>query len=77
MLTSGTPPIPPAKPVNYGREREPAGGGRMGPTLARYHVRSRQAGASVPAGRWEFLVTIAPLPIPNGTGSPVNPIAMF
>ena len=27
--------------------------------------------------RWEFLVTIAPLRIPNGTGSPVNPIAMF
>ena len=27
--------------------------------------------------RWEFMVTIAPLPIPNGTGSPVNPIAMF
>ena len=28
-------------------------------------------------GRWEFMLTIAPLPIPNGTGSPVNPIAMF
>ena len=27
--------------------------------------------------RWEFMLTIAPLPIPNGTGSPVNPIAMF
>ena len=27
--------------------------------------------------RWEFMVTIAPLPIPNGTGSPVNPIAIF
>lgn len=27
--------------------------------------------------RWEFMVTIAPLPIPKGTGSPVNPIAMF
>jgi kynurenine formamidase len=27
--------------------------------------------------RWEFMVTIAPLPIPHGTGSPVNPIAMF
>ena len=27
--------------------------------------------------RWEFMVTIAPLRIPNGTGSPVNPIAMF
>jgi kynurenine formamidase len=27
--------------------------------------------------RWEFMVTIAPLPIVGGTGSPVNPIAMF
>ena len=27
--------------------------------------------------RWEFMITIAPLPIPHGTGSPVNPIAMF
>lgn len=28
-------------------------------------------------GRYEFMLTIAPLPIPNGTGSPVNPIAVF
>ena len=28
-------------------------------------------------GRWEFMLPIAPLPIPNGTGSPVNPIAIF
>ena len=28
-------------------------------------------------GRWEFMLTIAPMPIPNGTGSPVNPIAIF
>ena len=28
-------------------------------------------------GRWEFMLMIAPLPIPNGTGSPVNPIAIF
>ncbi len=27
--------------------------------------------------RWEFLVTITPLNIPRGTGSPVNPIAVF
>jgi kynurenine formamidase len=27
--------------------------------------------------RWEFMLTVAPLPIPKGTGSPVNPIAMF
>ena len=27
--------------------------------------------------RWEFLLTVAPLPIRGGTGSPVNPIATF
>jgi len=27
--------------------------------------------------RWEFLLTVAPLPIRGGTGSPVNPIAVF
>jgi kynurenine formamidase len=27
--------------------------------------------------RWEFLLTVNPLAIPNGTGSPVNPIATF
>ena len=28
-------------------------------------------------GRWEFLLVVAPLRIHGGTGSPVNPIAMF
>jgi kynurenine formamidase len=27
--------------------------------------------------RWEFLCVIAPLRIEKGTGSPVNPIAVF
>ena len=27
--------------------------------------------------RWEFMLTVGPLPIPNGTGSPVNPIVIF
>lgn len=27
--------------------------------------------------RWEFLLTISPLRIPGGTGSPLNPIAVF
>ena len=35
------------------------------------------ANAAAERERWEFMMTIAPLPIPNGTGSPVNPIAMF
>lgn len=28
-------------------------------------------------GRWEFQITIAPLRVDGGTGSPVNPIAVF
>jgi hypothetical protein len=28
-------------------------------------------------GRWEFLLSIGPLRVQNGTGSPVNPIALF
>jgi kynurenine formamidase len=27
--------------------------------------------------RWEFMLTVAPLPAPGGSGSPVNPIATF
>ena len=29
------------------------------------------------AGRWEFLCVTAPLRIAGGTGSPVNPLAIF
>jgi hypothetical protein len=29
------------------------------------------------AGRWSFLCVIAPLRLPAGTGSPVNPIAVL
>jgi hypothetical protein len=28
-------------------------------------------------GLWEFMLTVGPLPIPKGTGSPVNPIGIF
>jgi len=35
------------------------------------------AEAAAARNRWEFMLTIAPLAIPHGTGSPVNPIAMF
>jgi kynurenine formamidase len=27
--------------------------------------------------KWEFLVTVAPVPVPGGTGFPINPIATF
>ena len=35
------------------------------------------ADAAAAKRRWEFLLTAAPLPIPGGTGSPINPIATF
>jgi kynurenine formamidase len=35
------------------------------------------AEAAATRKRWEFLLTVAPLPIRGGTGSPVNPIATF
>lgn len=33
--------------------------------------------AAAARGRWEFLLTAAPLVVPKGTGSPVNPVAVF
>jgi len=35
------------------------------------------AAACAEEGRWEFLLVVAPLRITAGTGSPVNPIAIF
>jgi kynurenine formamidase len=35
------------------------------------------AGACAAANRWDFLLTLAPLRIEGGTGSPLNPIALF
>jgi kynurenine formamidase len=35
------------------------------------------AEAAAARKRWEFMLTVAPLPIRGGTGSPVNPIATF
>jgi kynurenine formamidase len=35
------------------------------------------AQACVEEKRYEFMVVVLPLKVPRGTGSPVNPIAMF
>jgi kynurenine formamidase len=35
------------------------------------------AAAAAARNRWEFLLTVAPLPLRGGTGSPTNPIATF
>ena len=50
-------------------------------TIRHPHPRSRRlrCGRELAAARkrWRFMLTIAPLRIPNGTGSPVNPLAVF
>jgi hypothetical protein len=33
--------------------------------------------AAASRNRWEFMLTVNPLALPNATGAPVNPIAMF
>ncbi len=33
--------------------------------------------AAATRNRWEFMLTVNPLALPNATGSPVNPIALF
>ncbi len=35
------------------------------------------AAACAEEGRWSFLLTVAPMRVPGGTGSPVNPVAVF
>jgi kynurenine formamidase len=35
------------------------------------------AQACAEEGRWEFLFVTAPLRLPGGTGSPINPLAIF
>ncbi len=49
----------------------------MGVHLLDYLHLRELAGACDEAGRWEFLFVAAPLRIPGGTGSPLNPIAVF
>jgi kynurenine formamidase len=49
----------------------------MGVHLLDYLHLRELAGACEEAGRWEFLFVAAPLRIAGGTGSPLNPIAVF
>jgi kynurenine formamidase len=49
----------------------------MGLRLLDYLLLDGLAQMCARLGRWEFLCVIAPLCIPGGTGSPVNPIAIF
>jgi kynurenine formamidase len=49
----------------------------MGVHLLDYLHLRELAAACERAGRWEFLFVAAPLRIPGGTGSPLNPIAVL
>jgi kynurenine formamidase len=49
----------------------------MGLHLLDYLQLDDLAGQCADLGRWEFFCVVAPLRIQGGTGSPVNPIAIF
>ncbi|MFE2330083.1 cyclase family protein [Streptomyces sp. NPDC059385] len=49
----------------------------MGVHLMDYLQFEELAAACAEAGRWSFLSVVAPLRLPSGTGSPVNPIAVL
>ncbi|MFB6619833.1 cyclase family protein [Streptomyces sp. NPDC085524] len=49
----------------------------MGLHLMDYLQFEELAPACADAGRWSFLCVVAPLRLPSGTGSPVNPIAVL
>ena len=51
--------------------------GAMGLTLLDWPHLDRVLAVCAQLQRHEFLLTVAPLPIVGGTGSPVNPIATF
>jgi kynurenine formamidase len=46
------------------------------PLLDNMHL-DRLAAACAEDNRWEFLFVTAPLRLPGGTGSPINPLAIF
>lgn len=49
----------------------------MGLSLLDFCAVEELARTCVELGRYEFLFVVAPLPIEGGTGSPVNPLAVF
>jgi kynurenine formamidase len=78
LLGWETPDYAPKPPGDLG----PAAVHNMVLTILGVHILDRAnfdalAEAAAARNRWDFMLTIAPLAIPHGTGSPVNPIAMF
>jgi kynurenine formamidase len=66
-------PIPAAVPVHVHEILLPY----MGMPILDNASFERLAAACAELGRWEFLFVVAPLIIEGGTGSPVNPLAVF
>jgi kynurenine formamidase len=50
---------------------------RFGVALVANSLLQPLAEACAEEGRYEFMLTLAPLPVVGGTGSPVNPLALF
>ncbi|HEY4355277.1 MAG TPA: cyclase family protein [Acidobacteriaceae bacterium] len=73
-------PAPPTTQLNNPDENFPAEDFSLyglGITLIENCDFRALAEAATARKRWQFLFMATPLPIPHGTGSPVNPIAMF
>ena len=49
----------------------------MGVSIVENLDLERAVDAARRLNRYEFMVTFAPLPVEGGTGSPVNPLAIF
>jgi len=49
----------------------------LGMTIVDNYDTEALAETAARLNRWEFMLVIAPLRVPGGTGSPVNPIAVF
>jgi kynurenine formamidase len=52
-------------------------GNALGITMLDNLDLEQAAATAARLNRWEFTVVIAPLRIPKGTGSPINPVAIF
>lgn len=78
MLSSDTPNDPfPRDYPNVGLPLHHIGIVSMGLWLLDNANLEELSAACVDENRWEFMLSVGPLRVHNGTGSPVNPIAIF
>jgi kynurenine formamidase len=67
----------PSGDASYSHPLHSVGIARMGLVLIDHIAVEELADVCSEEGRWEFFFTTAPLKIPKGTGSPVNPLCIF